>query len=695
MPDSDVTVSAVFKSELEETTYNVAVQTAENGTVEVDKTTAAEGETVTLTASPDEGYVISSISVADSEGNEVTVTEQSDGTYTFEMPASDVTASAVFEKEITEYSITVSNDDHCTADVVSSAAEGETVTITLTPDTGYNYAWLYIQTVTGYDNEGTAVEFGVLDEVLLDSSSGWTYTFTMPANELIIYVFDGQYTVTTSTEKTEAGGVTLPTPIAEEGENYFFMAYVYDGYTLSDVSVVDANNNEIEITLDETYESSDNSVTSYQYTFTMPASDVTISAVFEEIPTYSVTLSSTITNGTASVDKTSAAEGETVTVTITPDAGYEAYLSVISATTFLPYTYTDNGDGTYSFVMPADYVNVIVGIGKYYVSTANWNGNYGIIFWSCGYWDNESMSYVSKSGIYDEGDVISVSVYIYPEYASTYELTEFLVTDASGNSVEATLVNTGTVTWSDGEGISYDYEFTMPASDVTITTTLGKTGTTGDYTIKVVNEGCSYDVVSSANEGDEVTLKITPLSAAQTVELTYKEIGYDETYDYEYVVQREEVTYTGESSYTYTFTMPGNDVEFLIIAGEYDVTCITEGYGTAFAGLDLVNEGDTVYIYAWVYGGCSLLDISVVDANNNEISYNYVNTTPVYHYNADGELYQTHDQELYVFTMPASDVTVTVTFSEAPYTITIDSNIEGGTIVTYQTACATGRYGFD
>lgn len=77
-----------------EKTYKVTAATAENGTVSVDKTTAKEGETVTISTNPANGYVLKSLSAADSNGKAITVTNS-----TFQMPASDVTVSASFEKK--------------------------------------------------------------------------------------------------------------------------------------------------------------------------------------------------------------------------------------------------------------------------------------------------------------------------------------------------------------------------------------------------------------------------------------------------------------------------------------------------------------------------------------------------------------------------------------------------------------------
>lgn len=77
------------------TKYTVTVDKASNGTVKADKASAAEDSKVTLTATPDQGYELSAITVKDNKGNAIKVTE-SNGKYTFTMPDSDVTVTAKF-----------------------------------------------------------------------------------------------------------------------------------------------------------------------------------------------------------------------------------------------------------------------------------------------------------------------------------------------------------------------------------------------------------------------------------------------------------------------------------------------------------------------------------------------------------------------------------------------------------------------
>ena len=78
--------------------YDVSVADCANGSVKADRSTAAEDNKVTLTVTPDEGYVLSEITVKDAQGNAVAVSETS-GKYTFLMPDSDVTVSAKFVQE--------------------------------------------------------------------------------------------------------------------------------------------------------------------------------------------------------------------------------------------------------------------------------------------------------------------------------------------------------------------------------------------------------------------------------------------------------------------------------------------------------------------------------------------------------------------------------------------------------------------
>lgn len=81
------------------TEYAVTVKSADNGTVAVSPKNAEKGDTVTVTVTPDEGYVLAGLTVTDKDGDKVSTTKGEDGKYTFKMPASAVTVEAVFAEE--------------------------------------------------------------------------------------------------------------------------------------------------------------------------------------------------------------------------------------------------------------------------------------------------------------------------------------------------------------------------------------------------------------------------------------------------------------------------------------------------------------------------------------------------------------------------------------------------------------------
>ncbi len=82
--------------------YGVNVADSVNGTVTTNRERAGENETVTLTVTPDDLYELDTLTVTDRSGNVVTTTAGEDDTYTFTMPASNVTVSATFVSDGTK-----------------------------------------------------------------------------------------------------------------------------------------------------------------------------------------------------------------------------------------------------------------------------------------------------------------------------------------------------------------------------------------------------------------------------------------------------------------------------------------------------------------------------------------------------------------------------------------------------------------
>ena len=76
--------------------YSISVDKTEHGTVTVSPSYAGRGDTVTIIVKPDNGYVLETITVKDSKGNELKLTNKDNGEYTFTMPNNRVSVEASF-----------------------------------------------------------------------------------------------------------------------------------------------------------------------------------------------------------------------------------------------------------------------------------------------------------------------------------------------------------------------------------------------------------------------------------------------------------------------------------------------------------------------------------------------------------------------------------------------------------------------
>ena len=103
MPASNVSVSAEFSLEIGPSIFSINVVQTEGGTVEADKETAKEHETVNITADPLEGYNFAGFLVYRTGSQNITVAlNAGEGTErSFYMPRFAVTVNAVFEFEET------------------------------------------------------------------------------------------------------------------------------------------------------------------------------------------------------------------------------------------------------------------------------------------------------------------------------------------------------------------------------------------------------------------------------------------------------------------------------------------------------------------------------------------------------------------------------------------------------------------
>lgn len=163
-----------------------------------------------------------------------------------------------------------------------------------------------------------------------------------------------KYTVTVT--NVEHATVTADKTEAEEGETVTITATAANGWQIDSVSAVDATGAAVAVT-----DKGDGT-----YTITMPTSNITVTAAVSEIPAakYEVELPTTVENATVTADKTEAAEGDEVVITVNPDEGYQVEEVTVKDGDGNTVAVTDNKDGTYTVIMPASKITVSVSVSE-------------------------------------------------------------------------------------------------------------------------------------------------------------------------------------------------------------------------------------------------------------------------------------------------------------------------------------------
>ena len=240
--EESIKLSTAFDAEPGAVKYSINVVQPANGSVSASATSATAGTTVKLTATPAEGYTLDYFTLDGARINGDT----------FIMPARNVEVSAVFTANA--YSINVVQPANgSVAASATSAAAGTTVKLTATPAEGYT-----------------------LDYFTLDGERINGDTFIMPARNVdVSAVFTANAYSITVVQPT-GGTVSASKLSAFFGETVDLTAVPDEGYELSHYVVNGAANN--------------------GSSFTMPARDVMVTAVFTKVaePSVNLALNATI-----------------------------------------------------------------------------------------------------------------------------------------------------------------------------------------------------------------------------------------------------------------------------------------------------------------------------------------------------------------------------------------------------------------
>jgi len=264
MPAGEVEISVSF----EKITYTIGgTGSVENGTITAqvagaEAATATVGDEVTLVFTPADGYqlVEGSVAVAkDGVTGEDAVVAVTDNKFT--MPANAVTVSAVFEAETpAAYAVTVvqGQGGTVTADK-ETAAQGETVTLTVIPASGYELE-----------------KFTAEPEVTIQPVEGTNqYTFAMPGEAVQVTPSFKKSVYSVAVTAADHGTVTADKTQASSGDTVVLTVEADQGYQLKSLSVLVGTDS-------LTYTQVEGETN--QYTFTMLAGNVTVNAEFEEVP---------------------------------------------------------------------------------------------------------------------------------------------------------------------------------------------------------------------------------------------------------------------------------------------------------------------------------------------------------------------------------------------------------------------------
>jgi len=209
--------------------------------------------TVTIETNPDNGYELEAITVK-TEANNTEVASSVDGNKgTFTMPEESVTVSAAFK--LRNYTITKSEMTNGSVTVAATAKMGETVSLTVTPGTGYELDTL---TVKDGENKDITVE---------------TNSFKMPASNVTITATFKKYNSAITADTIENGSITVKKDGADVTQ-----AQYEDTITLSNTPK--PGYEFVSYTVTKTGDSTKTVTVTADGTFEMPEYPVTVSATF-------------------------------------------------------------------------------------------------------------------------------------------------------------------------------------------------------------------------------------------------------------------------------------------------------------------------------------------------------------------------------------------------------------------------------
>ena len=636
MPDADVTVTFNYIAG-----YNIITECfpgPECGSIDV-VNHAEANEVVQFTVTDSIGFGLSHVTITQVVDDTPVAFSYENGTYSFTMPATDVKIKATF----------VSGDYVLTPVIVPEGAGymtyygpwhdayndilrvngNQTIRIFQHPNEGWAFDHLEIT-----DPDGNVVLSSQNDDQLYTTGN---YDFTITA-----YYVRPYHNITTVVTPSGAGTINVDSR-ANEGSTVNF-TITPNQYDFGEWDVFS-----LTITTNGTHDTIPWTLDNGTYSFVMPTEDVTITAEYRRQHDLIIRWTPD-EGGAAGIESPSGGlssggyymQGEVITFKVIPNTGFEVARMTQDWSTA---TIVDNGDGTYSFVMPSTNLRITVYFqptGDYQINlvsdpaeggSATLSGNVKI----------ENGNYSSNEGM---------SVIITPTPASHWEASGVDAVDSDGNPVNVTANGDGT------------YTMIMPASNVTVTTHY----ILSPYNISTSVSGSGAIVLSGdaadKNEyaGQTVTFALVPGDGYVLQSFTVKYQGASQT-----------IAVTDNGDGTYSFVMPEHDV---IIEAGFMI-------GYTVSTVCYPAEGGTVELTSGVTGNLAYAGATVRFKPTANTGAGYVVETVKVKNNQNGTYLHNIivlQDGSYAFTMPPANVTVEVYFGKKHTITTVCDPVDAGEI---------------
>jgi len=327
MPAANVNIVATFEKTTEKT---YSVTTGEGVTAST--TSAKADDTVTLTITPVAGKVVNGVSVK-TVNNQPVETKAVSGklnTFTFKMPAANVTVAASFGNA--SYGVTINN---------KTATKG---TVSVNPDRyeSGDTVILLVEAKAEYEVKTLIVKAG--DTVIETTKDGANYKFTMPGQDVTVESTFDKILYKLNIAEMVGGTLTADKEAYAKNETVTLTSTPATGYSRGEMSIKNGET-DVEFTKDK-----------WIYTFKMPGAPVDIVHTFDKIM-YDLTIN-TNSFGAITADKEEYGYQDTVTLTVTPRAGHK--LKAIAAKNGSTKIELKEVNGKYTFEMPVPADKVVV-----------------------------------------------------------------------------------------------------------------------------------------------------------------------------------------------------------------------------------------------------------------------------------------------------------------------------------------------